>query len=129
MSIIQAFLPQKLSSQRIQGQAVGALWKDGPVERDDALQHQRVGFALERRGLAQVQRARGVGRAVEVLGARVAEVDGMRVDGGAGVPFRLVVDDSCVGARRGDGVEGEADEVGVLAGGQAGCVSGDLLFG
>ena len=62
-----------------------------------------------------MQRARRVGRAVEVLGARVAEVDGVRVDGGAGVPLGLVVDDGCVGARRGDGVEGEADEVAVLA--------------
>jgi hypothetical protein len=61
-------------------------------------------------GRAEVQRARRVGRAVEVLRARVAEVDGVRVDGGAGAGLRLVVDDGGICARRGDGVEGETDK-------------------
>ena len=63
-----------------------------------------------------MQGARGVGRAVEVLGARVAEVDGLGVDGGAGAWFGFVVDDGGVGAGGGDGVEGEAGEVALGSG-------------
>lgn len=52
-----------------------------------------------------------VGCAVEVLSAGIAEVDGFGVDGGAVAWFGFVVDDGCVGACGGDGVEGEAGEV------------------
>jgi hypothetical protein len=62
-----------------------------------------------------VQRACRVCRAVEILRARVAEVDSLGIDGGAGAFHGLVVDDSGVGAGGGDGVEGEADEEIVLA--------------
>ena len=58
-----------------------------------------------------MQGARCVGRAVEVLSARIAEVDGFGVDDGAVAWFGFVVDDRCVGACGGDGVEGEAGEV------------------
>lgn len=58
-----------------------------------------------------MQGPRCVGCAVEVLGARVAEIDGAGVDDGAVAWFGFVVDDRCIGACGGDGVEGEAGEV------------------
>ena len=79
-------------------------------------------------GGAEVQGARRVGRAVEVLGARVAEVDGLGVDGGAVAWFGFVVDDGGVGAGGGDGVEGEAGEV-VLGSGVQFSLSAGSPFG
>lgn len=111
MPVVEAVLPEELARERVEREARGAFWEDGCVERDDALEDERVGFAFHFRWGAEVQGARRVGRAVEVLGARVAEVDGARVDGGAVAWFGLVVDDGGVGAGGGDGVEGEAGEV------------------
>lgn len=54
---------------------------------------------------------RCVGCAVKVLSAGIAEVDGLGVDDGAVAWFGLVVNDGCVGACGGDGVEGEAGEI------------------
>ena len=111
MSIIKAFGPQELPGERVEGEARGSFGKDGGVEGDDAFEDQGVGFALHGGGGAEVQGAGRVGGAVEVLGARVAEVDGFQVDGGAVAGFGLVVDDGGVGAGGGDGVEGEAGEM------------------
>ena len=58
-----------------------------------------------------MQGSRGVSGTVEVLSARVTEVDGFGVDGGAITGFRLVVNDCCVWAGRGNGGEGEADKM------------------
>ena len=54
--------------------------------------------------------------AVVVLGAGVAEVDLLRVDGGATAFFRFVVDYGSVWASGGDGIEREAGEVFIFAG-------------
>ena len=56
-----------------------------------------------------------VGCAVKILGAGVAEVDCFRVDDRAGFWFGFVMDDGCVCAGGGDGVEGETDEVLILS--------------
>ena len=58
-----------------------------------------------------MQGTRRVGRAVEVLSAGIAEIDGLGVDDGAVAWFGFVVNDGCVGACGGDGVEGEAGEM------------------
>ena len=58
-----------------------------------------------------MKRARRVSGAIKVLRARVAEVDGVWVDGGAVARFRFVVDDCCVRACGRNCVEGEADKV------------------
>lgn len=109
--VVEALFPEELAGEGVEREARGALGEDGRVERDDALEDERVRFALHCCWGAPVQGARRVGRAVEVLGSRVAEVDGGRVDGGADARFGLVVDDGGVGAGGGDGVEGEAGEM------------------
>ena len=109
--VIEPFGPEELAGQRVEGVSRRALWENGGVERDDALEDERVGRAFCGGGGAEVQGARRVGCAVEVLGARVAEVDGGGVDEGAVAGFGFVVDDGGVGAGGGDGVEGEAGEV------------------
>lgn len=58
-----------------------------------------------------MQRARRVGRAVEVLSSRVAQVDLVNVDDGAGLLVRAVVDNRSVGTSRRDGVKRQALEV------------------
>ena len=109
--IVEPLRPQELARERVEREAGRALGEDGGVEGDDAFEDQRVGFPLHVGWGAEVQGPRRVGGAVEVLGARVAEVDGFGVDGGAVAWFGLVVDDGGVGAGGGDGVEGEAGEM------------------
>lgn len=111
VAVIEALLPQELASEGVEREAGRALGEDGGVEGDDAFQDEGVGFALHGRWGAEVHGARRVGRAVEVLGAGIAEVDGFGVDGGAAAWLGFVVDDGGVGAGGGDGVEGKAGEV------------------
>ena len=111
VSIVEAFCPQELASEGVEREAGRSFGEDGGVEGDDAFQDEGVGEAFQGGWGAEVQGARRVGRAVEVLGAGVAEVDGLGVDGGAVAWFGFVVDDGSVGAGGGDSVEGEAGEV------------------
>lgn len=128
VAVVEPFSPEELAGERVEREARGALGEDGRVERDDALEDERVRFALHFGWGAQVQSPRRVGRAVEVLGARVAEVDGAGVDGGAVARFGLVVDDGGVGARGGDGVEGEAGEVALGSDGNLDSVRWGSIF-
>ena len=109
--VVEPFFPQKLPSERVEREARRALGEHGGVESDDAFEDQSVRFPLHVGRGAEMQGPRRVGGAVEVLGARVAEVNGFGVDGGAVAWFGLVVDDGGVGACGGDGVEGEAGEM------------------
>ena len=109
--VVEPFFPQELPRERVEREAGRAFGEHGGVESDDAFEDQRVRFPLHVGRGAEVQGPRRVGGAVEVLGARVAEVDGFGVDGGAVAWFWLVVDDGGVGAGGGDGVEGEAGEM------------------
>ena len=117
--VVEALLPEELAREGVEREAGRAFGEDGGVERDDAFEDQSVGRAFQGRWGAEVQGPRRVGGAVQVLGAGVAEVDGGGVDDGAVARFGFVVDDGCVGARGGDGVEGEAGEV-VF---RSGCIS------
>ena len=116
VAVVEPFLPEELPGQGVEGEAGGALGEDGGVEGDDAFEDEGVGFAFHGGRGAEVQGPGRVRGAVEVLRARVAEVDGFRVDGGAAAWFGFVVDDGCVGAGGGDGVEGEAGEVALCSG-------------
>jgi hypothetical protein len=62
-----------------------------------------------RRGL-EVEGTGDIGGSVNVLCARVAEVDKVRVDASSGGLLRLVVDDGSVGSSGGNGVERKTDE-------------------
>ena len=59
--------PEELPRQAVDRKAGGALGEDGRVEGDVALQDERVGLLLVRRGGSEVQGSGGVGGAVEVL--------------------------------------------------------------
>ena len=109
--VVEALFPEELAGEGVEREARRAFGEDGGVEGDDALEDQRVRFPFHVGRGAVVQGPRRVGRAVEVLGARVAEVDGLGVDDGAVARFGFVVDDGRVGAGGGDGVEGEAGEI------------------
>ena len=109
--VIEALRPEELASEGVESEASRTLWEHGGVESDDAFEDQGVRFPLHVRRGAEMQGSRRVGRAVEVLSARVAEVDGLGVDDGAVARFGLVVDDGGVGPGAGDGVEGEAGEI------------------
>ena len=75
VSVIHALPPQKLPSERVEGEAGCALGEGGGGEGDQALQDEGVSFLLGGGGVPEVDRAGGVRRAVEVLPAAVAEVD------------------------------------------------------
>ena len=126
--VVEPLFPEELARERVEREARGALGEDGRVERDDALEDERVRFALHFGWGAQVQGPRRVGCAVEVLGARVAEVDGAGVDGGAVARFGFVVDDGRVGAGGGDGVEGETGEMALGSDGGFGSVRWASMF-
>ncbi len=111
VSVVEALLPKELASERVQCEAGCAFGEHGGVDGDDAFQDQSVRFPLHGCWGAEMQGPRRVGGAVEVLSAGIAEVDGLGVDDGAVARFGFVVDDGCVGAGGGDGVEGEAGEI------------------
>ena len=83
VAVIQAFAPKELAREGVDLEPGGAFGEDGGVDRDHAFEDERVGFALQVRGRAKVQGPGGVGGAVEILGARVAEIDCFWVDRGA----------------------------------------------
>jgi hypothetical protein len=64
---------------------------------------------------SEQHRAGDVGGAVEVLAARVDEVDALRLDGQRGLGRHRVVDDGAVLGVAGDGAEAQALEVVALA--------------
>ena len=111
VAIVETFLPEELAGQGVQGEPAGAFGKHGGVESYDAFQDQSVRFAFHVCGRAEMEGSRRVGCAVQVLSARVAEVDSFRVDDGAVAWLGFIVDDCGVGAGGGDGVEGKAGEV------------------
>lgn len=108
VAVIQTFGPEELARKGIEREAAGPLGEDGRVQGDDAFEHQGVGFALHGRGFSEMQCAGRVGGSVQVLGARVAEVDGFGIDDGAVAAFWAVVNHRSVRSCRGDGVEREA---------------------
>ena len=111
VSVVEALFPEELAGEGVECEAGCAFREDGGVDGNDAFQDQGVRFLLHVCWSAEMQGPRRVGGAVEILGARVAEIDGFGVDDGAVARFGFVVDDGCVGAGGGDGVEGEAGEV------------------
>ena len=89
--------PEELTCQTVNGIAVGALGKDGHVKGNVALEDERVGLLLFGRRRAKVHSPGDIGRAVQILAARVAQIDGIGINSSALPAFRLVVDDSSAG--------------------------------
>ena len=115
VSVIETFLPEKLSGESVEGKATGAFRKDCPVQRNVSLEYQRIRFALHLSRLGEVHGTGGVGGPVEVLPARVTEVHRPGVNDGAVADLWLVVDHRSIRTRGGNGIEGQPDEVLVLA--------------
>jgi hypothetical protein len=115
MSIVQAKRPEILPRQRVESKSGRSFRELAALKSDVTFQHKRVRFFLFGARLAKVQSARRICRTVQILRARVAEVDGLGIDGRAGTFHGLVVNDGGVGTGGGDGVEGEADEEIVFA--------------
>lgn len=110
VEIVKTLLPQKLAGQDINGKATGAFGEHGGVNADEPLQHKRESALLELSRLAEVMRSGGVGCSIQILTARVAEVDGRGVDDGTASFLGLIMDNSSVGARGRDGRERKTSE-------------------
>lgn len=86
-----------LASQAVKRKASCALGKYRSVQCNVPLEHQGVGELLGFRRLSEVQSSCCIGGSVEVLRPRVAQVNGIRVNGAACPSLRLIVNHS--GAR------------------------------
>ena len=62
-----------------------------------------------------MQSTSGVSGAVKVLSPGIAEINGLRIDGGTIAWLGLVMYDCCIGACGGDRIEGKTDEVVLLS--------------
>ena len=114
VSVVESFGPQELASEGVNGKASCALGELNALQSNVTLEHKCIGLALHLSWLTKVKCSCGVGCAVLVLRARVAQVDGLWVDSRTLALLRLVVDDSCVSSRRRDSVERETHEAIVL---------------
>ena len=115
MPIIQTFLPEKLPGERVQSEPTGSFGEDGFVKSDDAFEDQRVCSLLHVRRFSEMQGSGRVSGSIQVLRARIAEVDRLRINDGAVAWFRLVVNDCRVGAGGGYRIKGQADKVFVFS--------------
>ena len=111
MVVIEARLPQELAGERVELRAGGAAREACRRQRNVAAQH--PGEAVPVLGLGRTDRDRAghVGGAVQVLPARIDEVEGAGLQRAIALFRRSVVDDSAVGAGARDGVEARASIV------------------
>lgn len=86
-----------LASQAVKRKASCALGKYRSVQRNVPLQHQGIGELLRFRRLSEMQSPCCVSSSVEVLRTRVAQVDGIGVNGAACPSLRLIVNHSSAG--------------------------------
>ena len=103
--VVEALFPEKLASKGVESETGGSFREYGRVKGYNAFKNEGVGVAFHFCRLAEVHGSSRVGCAVQVLGTRVAEVDGFGVNGGAVAWFGLVVDYGCIGTGGGDGVK------------------------
>lgn len=85
--------------------------KDAARQTDVALHHPSEHLSLDVARTAEVQGARDVGSAVQVLSARIAQVDLLDVQRSIRRFGRLVVDDRTIRTGRRDGLERVLNEV------------------
>lgn len=102
---VKTFLPKVLASQNINCKATGSLGKDRCVNSNHTLEDQGECPLLELSWLAKVEGPSGIGRSIEILATRVAEIDGCGVDDRAATLLRLVVNNGTVGTSGRNGVE------------------------
>ena len=72
MPVIEALLPEELSSESIESEARGAFRENGSIKGYYAFEDKGVGFAFHLCWFAEVDSSCGVCRAIQVLGAGVA---------------------------------------------------------
>lgn len=102
--------PKSATGQDIQKVSRGTVGEDSRVDRDVSLENASEAALLVGRGGLEVKGTGNIGGSVNVLSARITEVDEVGVDASSVGLLRLVVDDGSVGSSRGDGVEGKTDE-------------------
>mmetsp|Transcript_14947 Transcript_14947/g.47656 ORF Transcript_14947/g.47656 Transcript_14947/m.47656 type:complete len:363 (+) Transcript_14947:466-1554(+) len=117
MPEVKTILPQRRASQHVHVPARRALGEASHGHGRPPLQHAREAAprAVGGRRVAQPHGTRDVRGAAAVLAAAVAEVQAVGMDGGGGGLGRRVVNDGRVGVDGGDGLEGRAHEVALLA--------------
>ena len=128
MTIIQARFPEGCSRQYIQEVAGRSRGIDGHIQGNMTLEDSGKCFALKFGWFPEVKSARDVrgtistddrasssakasGLKIPILSTAVAQVDLIHIQLGSGFFFRLIVDDSCIGSDRADGVKTESDKV------------------
>lgn len=111
---VETIGPESTASQDIQQVSGGAIREDRRVNGDVSLENASEAALLVRRGSLEMEGTGDIGGSVDVLSARVAKVDKVRVDAGSVGLFGLVVDDGAVGSSGGDGVEGKTDKSSLL---------------
>lgn len=85
--------PEVLAGQRIQCEATGSLGEYRHVQSDVSLENQSVCLPFGSGWYAEMQCSGNIRCSIIKLCARIAEIDGIRIDHRAGAPFGLVVDD------------------------------------
>lgn len=106
--------PESATSQDIQKVSRSTVGEDSRVDRDVSLENAGEAALLVGRGSLEVEGTGDIGGSVNVLSARVAEVDEVGVDAGGVGLLGLVVDDGSVGSSGGDSVERKTDESSLL---------------
>lgn len=111
---IQAFLPQVLARQNINGKATGSLGEDCHINSNGSLQDKSESSLLKLGGGTEMESSRGVSGSIVVLTAGVTEVDGLGIDDRTASLLRLVVNDGTVRSSGGDGIKRKTSEQLVL---------------
>src|SRR4051794_32910782 len=105
VGVIQPGFPQRPASEAVELRAARALREDRRRDRDVALEHAGEAVAHFRGRLADRHRARDVGGAVDILAARINEIERARLELAVGFLARFVMDDRAVRPRARDTVE------------------------
>lgn len=95
---VHALLPQKLPGKNINGEATGTLGENSTVNANGTLKDQGESTLLKVGWLAKVKSPRSISGSIEVLTARITEIDGIGINDRAAALFWLVVDHGAVGA-------------------------------
>src|SRR6516165_10308286 len=96
MVVVEPLLPQRAAGEGVELCASSAPRKARQCQRDMALEHAGKAVAHLLRRLANRDRPRDVGRSVEILGARIEEVEGARFETLFGFRHRAVMNDRTV---------------------------------
>ena len=115
VGVIEARFPQRPAGEAVELAAARALGEDRGGDRDMALEHAGEAVAHLVGRLADRHGAGDVGGAVDILAARIDQVERALLELAVGLLARLVVDDRAVRPRARDAVEREVAKLGILA--------------